>query len=241
MSCGIYAIKNKINDKIYIGRSTDIHRRWVDHIRAAKKNDQCKIHLAMSELGIENFYLEIIEYCDISKLNEREEHYITIFDSIKNGYNNGHSSNFLDGENNPNAKITSKIVEEIRILQSKCELTRAQIYDKYKDLMSYANFLYICNYKTWVSIKQELNTEEILSWHKKHSGNELKKFNKDQLIDILQSRKQGCTYSEIANKYQCNRRTIERICTGCYYKKELNILREEYPDLFHPQGSTTIT
>ena len=66
MSCGIYAIKNKINDKIYIGRSTDIHRRWVDHIRAAKKNDQCKIHLAMRELGIENFYLEIIESCDIS-------------------------------------------------------------------------------------------------------------------------------------------------------------------------------
>ena len=94
----------------------------------------------MSELGIENFYLEIIEYCDISKLNEREEHYITIFDSIKNGYNNGHSSNFLDGENNPNAKITSRIVEEIRILQSKCELTRAQIYEKYKELMSYANF-----------------------------------------------------------------------------------------------------
>ena len=25
---GIYAIKNKINNKIYIGRSTDIQRKW---------------------------------------------------------------------------------------------------------------------------------------------------------------------------------------------------------------------
>lgn len=29
---GIYAIKNKINNKIYIGRSTDIQRRWTTHL-----------------------------------------------------------------------------------------------------------------------------------------------------------------------------------------------------------------
>lgn len=34
---GIYAIKNSINEKIYIGRSTDIHRRWMTHLRDAKK------------------------------------------------------------------------------------------------------------------------------------------------------------------------------------------------------------
>ena len=34
---GIYAIKNKINNKIYIGRSTDIQRRWTTHLRDALK------------------------------------------------------------------------------------------------------------------------------------------------------------------------------------------------------------
>lgn len=44
---GIYAIKNTINDKIYVGRSTDIHRRWVTHLRDARNGDKCKIHAAM--------------------------------------------------------------------------------------------------------------------------------------------------------------------------------------------------
>ena len=35
---GIYAIKNKINNKIYIGRSTDIQRRWTTHLRDARKD-----------------------------------------------------------------------------------------------------------------------------------------------------------------------------------------------------------
>jgi len=33
--CGIYKITNIINNKIYIGRSTDIHRRWLEHLRSA--------------------------------------------------------------------------------------------------------------------------------------------------------------------------------------------------------------
>lgn len=57
---GIYAIKNSINEKIYIGRSTDIHRRWMTHLRDAKKGDMCKIHIAMRKLGIDNFYIEVI-------------------------------------------------------------------------------------------------------------------------------------------------------------------------------------
>lgn len=78
---GIYAIKNNINDKIYIGRSTDIHRRWITHLRAARTGDMCKIHIAMRELGIENFYVEVVEECNTEQLNEREQHYIDKFDS----------------------------------------------------------------------------------------------------------------------------------------------------------------
>ena len=31
MSCGIYKITNKINQKIYIGKSIRIERRWSEH------------------------------------------------------------------------------------------------------------------------------------------------------------------------------------------------------------------
>ena len=30
MICGIYKITNTINNKVYIGQSVDIHRRWKD-------------------------------------------------------------------------------------------------------------------------------------------------------------------------------------------------------------------
>ena len=33
----------------------------------------CKIHIAMRELGIDNFYIEVIEECDTEKLNERDK------------------------------------------------------------------------------------------------------------------------------------------------------------------------
>ena len=32
--CGIYLIRNKINNKIYIGQSNNIHRRWLEHLRS---------------------------------------------------------------------------------------------------------------------------------------------------------------------------------------------------------------
>ena len=53
---GIYLIRNKINGKVYIGQSTDIHRRWMEHLRSgqpelySKKSERdstTPIHLAM--------------------------------------------------------------------------------------------------------------------------------------------------------------------------------------------------
>jgi predicted GIY-YIG superfamily endonuclease len=38
MATGIYCIKNKINDHIYIGQSTDTNRRFNDHVRTLRQN-----------------------------------------------------------------------------------------------------------------------------------------------------------------------------------------------------------
>ena len=32
---GIYLITNLINNKVYVGQSTDIERRWSEHLRSA--------------------------------------------------------------------------------------------------------------------------------------------------------------------------------------------------------------
>lgn len=40
MNCrsGIYCIKNKINDKLYIGSSSNIHKRFICHKYALRKD-----------------------------------------------------------------------------------------------------------------------------------------------------------------------------------------------------------
>lgn len=230
---GIYAIKNKINNKIYIGRSTDIHRRWKSHLRDARVGDSCKIHIAMRELGINNFYLEIIEECSLEELNEKEQYYIDKFDSWHNGYNNGNSSNFLDGEKNPNAKMTEQDIKEIRLRQSYLKENRKEIFEDYKDRITWTNFLFICKYKTWTNILTEFNTTEIMEWHKKQLGNESRKFSMAQLEEIIEMRyKNKLSYQEIANFYGKNRKTIERIFNKVYYKKEVEFLEKTKPELF---------
>lgn len=230
---GIYAIRNKINDKIYIGRSTDIQRRWTTHLRDARKGSLCKIHIAMRKLGIENFYLEVIEECSVNNLNDKEQFYIDKFDSWQNGYNNGNSSNFLDGERNLNAKMSEQDIKEIRIRQSYLIENRREIFEDYKDRITWTNFLYICKYKTWPDILKEFNASNIMDWHKRQLGNEAKKFSLNQLEEIVRLRyKEKLSYQKIADIYDKNRKTIERIFTNVYYKKEMEELRKLKPELF---------
>lgn len=92
MACGIYKITNKINNKIYIGQSIDIKRRWSEHkSRANEKDTNCynkPLYRSIRKYGIENFNFEIIEECKVEELNEKEKYYIQLFNSlIPNGYN----------------------------------------------------------------------------------------------------------------------------------------------------------
>ena len=187
----------------------------------------------MRKLGIENFYLEVIEECSVNNLNDKEQFYIDKFDSWQNGYNNGNSSNFLDGERNLNAKMSEQDIKEIRIRQSYLIENRREIFEDYKDRITWTNFLYICKYKTWPDILKEFNTSDIMDWHKRQLGNEAKKFSLNQLEEIVRLRyKEKLSYQKMADIYDKNRKTIERIFTNVYYKKEMEELRKLKPELF---------
>lgn len=88
MQSGIYKIENTLNHKVYIGQSIHIQDRWKEHKREyLKQNVTKKLYVAMQNNGIENFSFEVLEYCPIEKLNEREKYWIKKYDSIQNGYN----------------------------------------------------------------------------------------------------------------------------------------------------------
>ena len=84
----IYIIKNHINDKCYIGLTNrSIEIRFKEHLKLLKSNEKQLIHKAIKKYGKENFYVELLEECDETVVNEREKHYISIYDSINSGYN----------------------------------------------------------------------------------------------------------------------------------------------------------
>lgn len=101
--CGIYKITNQLNNKIYIGQSIDIGRRWSEHkSRAFETNTNCyykPLYCAIRKYGLKNFNFEIIEECSPENLNEREKYYIIKFDSqVPYGYN-------IRTEDNKNSQI----------------------------------------------------------------------------------------------------------------------------------------
>lgn len=87
----IYKITNKINGKVYIGKTErTIEIRWKEHQKNAKYEEKLfhiPLYKAFNKYGIENFSIEYIEECATNILNEREQYWIKFFDSCGNGYN----------------------------------------------------------------------------------------------------------------------------------------------------------
>lgn len=86
----IYIITNKINDKVYIGKTDrTIDLRWKEHQTASRENSKkhYKLYAAMNKYGIENFFIGKIEECTTEMANEREKYWIERFDSYNKGYN----------------------------------------------------------------------------------------------------------------------------------------------------------
>jgi group I intron endonuclease len=85
---GIYKIESKIHpDRIYIGSSIDIRRRWENHRYELKKNIHAsnKFQNHYNKYGASDLIYTMIESCESNKLIEREQYYI---DTLKPFFNN---------------------------------------------------------------------------------------------------------------------------------------------------------
>jgi|694.fasta_scaffold145206_3 group I intron endonuclease len=85
---GIYTITNKLNNKCYLGSSTNIQRRWQQHRTELKhnKHNNKKLQNAYNKYGKHNFIYKVIEECSKENLIQREQYYLDNIDS-KNLYN----------------------------------------------------------------------------------------------------------------------------------------------------------
>jgi group I intron endonuclease len=88
--CGIYYIKNKINNKFYIGKSVNIIKRINEHKSYLNLNKHYNTYLQKSwnKYGEENFETGVIEECERNDLDYKEIFYIKDKNSLSpNGYN----------------------------------------------------------------------------------------------------------------------------------------------------------
>lgn len=132
MTCGIYKIENKVNEKCYIGQSIDIKRRWKDHRVAAygcSEEYNYPLYRAIRKYGLENFEFSILEKCLQKELDVKEIFWIKEYNSIlPNGYNQS-----LGGEGvRCPVKLTYKEIDLIKEELKNSNLSQRLIAEKYK-------------------------------------------------------------------------------------------------------------
>lgn len=83
-SSGIYHIKNIITNTYYIGSSSNIYRRKNMHYSCLRNNKHGNIYLQRSynKHGEKSFEYVILEFCEIEKLEEREQYWFDIYKNI---------------------------------------------------------------------------------------------------------------------------------------------------------------
>ncbi len=86
---GVYAIFCKATGLPYIGASVNVYARTFNHITALRRSrhESQKLLHAWKTYGEHEFDIVILEFCPKERLAEREQHYITAWDSYSNGYN----------------------------------------------------------------------------------------------------------------------------------------------------------
>ena len=89
--CGIYCIENTVNHKKYIGQSTNVYYRWSKHKTELRYNrhDNDYLQKSWNKYGEDKFEFKLLEECSIEKLDEREIHYIELYNTLNRdkGYN----------------------------------------------------------------------------------------------------------------------------------------------------------
>lgn len=225
--CGIYIIKNSINNKVYIGQSVNIEARWLAHKYSAtnvKSNDHhTQIHKAMYNLGVDNFFYEVLELCEIDELNVKEIFYIEKFNSYRQGYNmtlGGESNKY---ESNGRAILTLEQVQEIRLMYG-ARIRFKDAYARYENVISKRGFKKVWHYETWRGVYPEVYSDENKKWHatqakksldgNKNAGknNTLRACSNEEICRMRELRQAGLSYEKISKEVSRSTSVVRKYC-----------------------------
>jgi group I intron endonuclease len=109
----IYKITNLKNGKFYIGKTSDIERRWKEHLSLAGKKRH-PFYDAIAHYGAENFIIEVVDKTDVSLINDLEKKWILETNAIKLGYNITEGGTGGDTFSNKSDKLKKITREKLR-------------------------------------------------------------------------------------------------------------------------------
>ena len=212
---GIYKIVNKINEKVYVGLTTNLRTRKNRHFSTLKSNKHENVHLQFSvnKYGIKNFEFEIIEKCEKNELDEREKYWIKFYKSCDAEY--GYNIDEGGSVDKKGKKISKKWKDNIKSAVVKnhgySKNSESQIDEIIKLLLdgidnrtisnitniSYNIVLQIRKKKTWVEYTKGLEFPDIRVIR---SGKSNKQLTDEKVIEIINMMKNNLTNRQIIDK-----------------------------------------
>lgn len=226
----LYFIYNQVNNKIYIGITNNIKKRWSRHKSISRSKKLCKqhIHHAICKYGLESFVFKQVEILDDFKTaNNREVEWIDFL--RKEGYhlynetNRGEGSLGIQkfGSDNPNFEKAIKPHVKEQLLKARRKLNDKQIKE-INDLYSSGNYSQTQLSKQFnVSLTQIHRIVNGKSWGNKNHDTILTKKNlsKDDVIKIKEMYLSGnYLQKEIAIIFNVSPNHISRIVNGKRWK-----------------------
>lgn len=167
---GIYKITNILNQKCYIGKSSDIEQRWKYHklrMNDSKEYDK-SLYRAFRKYGLENFSFEVLEELNnnyLEKADEREKYWIHYYNSFGNqGYNEtegGDGGQTVLDARKVYGKISAEEVIYLRNRYIECKYPASYIWEnEFKEKISKRGFQAIWLGENSKNIMPEVFTQE---------------------------------------------------------------------------------
>lgn len=206
----IYIIRNTVNSKVYIGQTTmSIKLRFSNHLSAARCGKDYVIGKAIRKYGEDKFYVELLEECLYEELNEREQYWISFFNSTNNkfGYNISIGGNVVR---------TTKELDELDIISK---------FNSGVAAFKIAKDLHVATSKITTILKK----------YNINYGLDLQKTSSEVEQKIIQLYLIGYSTVDIGKRFNMNKSTIRRILVRNSIKlrsfKETKILGRNLPTL----------
>lgn len=215
----IYKITNLINGKIYVGKTIkSIQERFKEHIKKASQHPNRYLYDAMNHYGCENFFIESIEECEDTFLDEREIFWIKKLNATNPqiGYN---LTNGGEGGNtwllNPHKNKTGEKIRKSNLKDRYVPITRESLQEDMNNNLTYKDMMqkYHCSQTTLANrFRYFFNGKSLKELRPVINSGQFKKIDipeKEFLKDI----KEGIlTNKEICTKYNIGEGTFFNRC-----------------------------